>query len=214
MNAHPRFKNVYIFRHGETDWNHAKRLQGHSDIPLNARGREQAARLALELKHVSIDLILTSDLSRALDTARFVARETGAPILVTPHLRETCLGAAEGLTHQEVMDRFGEGMWRRWLSLHPDDDEFAFPDGESKGRLRRRLFRAMETALRNYPHANVAVSTHGGALRRILHHVRPEMSEPAIVPNCQVFEFNFEPTTGLWRHESDNSSVARRINSG
>lgn len=195
-----------MFRHGETDWNRDRRLQGHSDIPLNTRGREQAASLATDLRPMAIELILTSDLSRALETARFVARESGAPIIVIPELRETHLGAAEGLTHAEVVAKFGEDSWQRWLSLHPDDDHFSFHGGESKVQLRDRLFRAIESSLHRFPHERVAVSTHGGALRRILHHVHPAFAEPAIIPNCSVLEFSFEvarqTSSPLWSYKS------------
>lgn len=191
-------KQVFIFRHGETDWNRERRLQGHSDIPLNALGRSQASRLALELKSVGIDLILSSDLGRALETARVAARETGAPILVLPKLRETCLGDAEGLTHDEVVTRFGEDAWKNWLSLHPDHDHFAFSGGESKFQLRQRLFEAMEEVLRKFPHERVAVSTHGGALRRILHRVDSSITDPATIPNCQIFNFIFDPPIAHW----------------
>jgi len=190
--------SVFIFRHGETDWNRDHRLQGHSDIPLNPHGADQARDLALRLKSEGIELVLSSDLARALETARAVARESHAPIVVLPGLRETALGIAEGLTHDEIRSRLGADAWRRWASLHPMDAEFAFAGGESKVAHRHRLFDAMETALLRFPHSRVAVSTHGGALRRILHHIDPGLTEPAMIPNCRVFRFEFDRTARLW----------------
>lgn len=193
-------KIVYIFRHGETDWNRDHRLQGHSDIPLNDTGARQARELALHLRKEGVELILSSDLARALETSRAVAREANVPIVVLPGLRETSLGAAEGLMHAEIGERLGEEAWRRWVSLLPADADFAFEGGESKEEHRKRLFAAMESAMARFPEERVAISTHGGALRRILHHIEPSLAEPAMIPNCHIFCFEFESERRRWTH--------------
>jgi probable phosphoglycerate mutase len=192
-------KRVFFFRHGETDWNRESRLQGHSDIPLNPLGLAQAERLARDLQSCDIELILSSDLSRALETGRAVARATQAPLIIVPGLRETSLGAAEGLTHQEVADRLGDESWRRWTSIDPIDREYAFPGGESKAAHLTRLITALEDHLLRFEHERIAVSTHGGALRRLIHHFQPDLEQPVSIPNCRVFEFTFEPQSRIWR---------------
>ena len=86
---------ILAIRHGETAWNVDTRIQGHLDIPLNATGREQASRLARALLgHAPIDAICSSDLSRALQTARIVADATGAPLSVNAGLPELVGGVA------------------------------------------------------------------------------------------------------------------------
>src|SRR5581483_11305534 len=92
---------LLLVRHGETDWNAERRWQGHADVPLNARGREQARALAEELAGESIDAIYSSDLSRAQDTADIVGARLDVPVVVDPDLREIDVGPVEGLTAEE-----------------------------------------------------------------------------------------------------------------
>jgi probable phosphoglycerate mutase len=86
----------WFLRHGETDWNARGLSQGSVDIPLNAVGREQAARAAATLRGRGIGAIFCSPLSRAQDTAAAVGAELGLPVTVEPELRETAFGVQEG----------------------------------------------------------------------------------------------------------------------
>src|SRR5579862_9961834 len=79
---------LLLVRHGETDWNAERRWQGHADVPLNARGRDQSETLAEQLGGEDIDAIYSSDLSRARDTALAVARRLHLSVVVDPDLRE------------------------------------------------------------------------------------------------------------------------------
>src|SRR4029079_11200293 len=100
---------LLVTRHGETDWNAEHRWQGHADVPLNARGREQAKALAEELAPEGVDAIYASDLSRARDTAEIVGERLGRAGLLAPDLREIYVGPREGLTGEEVGDRPWDG---------------------------------------------------------------------------------------------------------
>src|SRR5947199_3660663 len=100
---------LLLIRHGETDWNAEHRWQGHADVPLNARGREQAKALAEELAPEGIDAIYASDLSRARDTAEIVGERLGVPVVLDPDLREIDVGSREGLTGEEVGERPWDG---------------------------------------------------------------------------------------------------------
>src|SRR5947209_8391773 len=114
-------KKLYLFRHGETDWNAEGRFQGHLDIPLNEKGRAQARALVEKLKLASIEAIVTSDLSRARDTALVSAQALGLPIFEDRRLREAFLGDAQGLTSEEIRLRFGDELTDRWRSHHLTD---------------------------------------------------------------------------------------------
>src|SRR5213078_2372373 len=92
---------LLLVRHGETDWNAAGRLQGHTDRPLSDYGREQARRLADELSSEGVDAIYTSDLARARETAEIVAERLHLPVVLDPDLREKNWGTWEGLTSVE-----------------------------------------------------------------------------------------------------------------
>jgi len=99
----------YLFRHGETDWNAEGRFQGHLDIPLNDRGREQARQLAVPLGSKDLQAILSSDLSRSVDTAKILAKEIGLSadrLYQDAGIREAFLGDAQGMTVDEIGSRF------------------------------------------------------------------------------------------------------------
>lgn len=183
---------VYLFRHGETDWNFQKRWQGHSDIPLNATGLQQAARLAEELKSFGIQHIFSSDLLRAKQTAEIAAGVHRLKITLDSRLRETNLGKAEGLTNDEVVQRFGEDTWERWARFEEQDPAASFPGGESKPAVLKRVLESLTDHLSSTRYQTVAFSTHGGALRRLIHWLRPELREPVMVPNCMTFHIHFQ----------------------
>lgn len=97
--------NIYFMRHGETDWNTVKRLQGTTDIPLNTRGvvlAEQTAR-ALHKRGIHFDRVFTSPLTRALTTAALMNVYSRAPLIRDERLMEFCFGAAEGTMFTEIM---------------------------------------------------------------------------------------------------------------
>ena len=104
---------LLLVRHGETDWNRDRRFQGHADPPLNETGREQANALAEELAGEEIELVYTSDLQRARETAQIVGARLGAGVVPLPALREIDVGEWQGLTWPEIEQRFPEGA-RLW----------------------------------------------------------------------------------------------------
>ena len=97
---------ILLIRHGETAWNAERRLQGYLDIPLNDEGERQARLLAEALESESIDVVVSSDLHRARQTAQAVATLRGMPLHVDPALRERCYGGFEGLLYSEIEQRF------------------------------------------------------------------------------------------------------------
>ena len=191
-------KLVYLFRHGETDWNRAARVQGHADIALNDAGREQARILAESLRGEGIELVLSSDLERARETAAAVANATGVPMIVDADLRETHIGQAEGLTGTEIIAHFGEDAWRRWHSLEPEGWTYAFPGGETKAQAHGRMKSALERLLLSVKQNKIAVCSHGGVLRRFIHRIKPELQEPVSIGNCHLFLFTFDPGSRAW----------------
>ena len=191
-------KTVYIFRHGETDWNRERRLQGNSDIPLNHNGRQQALALREFFRLNPVDVFLSSDLSRAHETARIAAGDAPIDVVLDRRLRETHLGEAEGLLYSEIIDRFGQKLWDEWYSLSGGSQDARFPGGESKAEHVRRLLDALESFLRATPHARIGVASHGGAMRRLIHRLRPELTSPVAIGNCVLYEMRFEVSSGIW----------------
>src|SRR4051812_29193375 len=107
MDIQIKITTLFLFRHGQTDWNVQERFQGHIDIPLNDQGRVQARGLVPALRQSLIEAVLSSDLTRALETAQIVADALDLPVYQEVGLREAFLGAAQGLTRQEIEEQFG-----------------------------------------------------------------------------------------------------------
>ncbi|MES2857257.1 MAG: histidine phosphatase family protein [Bdellovibrionota bacterium] len=188
-------KTIYIFRHGETEWNRLRRLQGSTDIPLNETGRAQAIKLREFFAKNPVEAFFSSDLGRAVETAEIARGESTIPIILDPRLRETNLGEAEGLTDAEVASRFGD-TWRAWSSASPSDWNTAFPKGESKNQHADRLIACLHELLRKHPYEKVGVASHGGAIRRIIHRLRPELTSPVMIGNCVLYEMHFSEDRG------------------
>jgi len=151
---------ILVIRHGETDWNAATRLQGHTDIPLNAVGRRQAERLAQALEGEVIDAVYSSDLQRARDTAGAVAFATGAALVLDAGLRERAFGSFEGVRFADIEQRWPEDA-RRWRAREP---AFAPAGGESLDRFYARCVGTAARLAAQHPGGAVALVAHGGVL--------------------------------------------------
>ena len=180
---------LFLFRHGETDWNREGRLQGHTDTPLSATGLAQAEALAETLRRHRLDAVVSSDLMRAWTTARIVAETLGLPLLADPGLRETSVGAAEGLLWTDAKARFGESLTQRWYS----DGDVAFPGGETGIATITRGLAALRRIAAEHPYRRIGVSTHGAMLRQLMKHAMPAGSPPAPARNAALFILKYEP---------------------
>ena len=178
----------YIFRHGETDWNKERRCQGHTNTSLNETGIAQAAGLAEKMLEIPLDIIVTSDLSRALNTGTAVANKKGIPLVVDSRLREMAYGDAEGLLYTEAIEKYGADLWKRFQTFNRDNDHISFPNGETRKMARDRFHSVLLELIDSTTYQNIGISTHGGALRNILHSFLPENHEMLVIPNCVVYK--------------------------
>lgn len=155
---------LILVRHGETDWNRQLRFQGQVDVPLNANGREQAQRVARRLGHEPLHRIISSDLSRARQTAEPLAEllaRRGAPDpLEHAGLREQSFGVVDGMSVDEIKQRHPQA-WNRWIGFAAD---YAFDDGESTRGFHARVLSALRDLVAAHPGQTLAVVTHGGVL--------------------------------------------------
>ncbi len=113
---------ILLVRHGETDWNRDRRVQGHTDVPLNDEGRRQARALAEELGEGAFDAVYASDLARARETAEILAAPCGLDVTQLEALREKNFGTWEGLTDTDVLDRFPDAGPRAWGDAESTED--------------------------------------------------------------------------------------------
>lgn len=151
---------ICIIRHGETDWNTIRRMQGHLDIPLNANGIEQARRAAIALRNMRFDAIYCSNLQRAQQTADLVAAQQSVAPQSLQSLRERHLGILQGLTRDEALQQQPE------VQAHYDqrDPDYAPPEGESLKVLFRRTADTLESLADQHPGQTLLIVTHGGVL--------------------------------------------------
>jgi broad specificity phosphatase PhoE len=180
---------LFLFRHGETDWNREGRLQGHTDTPLNATGLAQAEALTERLRPHRLEAVVSSDLARALTTGRIVAEGLGVPLIREPGLREANIGEAEGLYWPEVKSRFGEALTERWFT----DDDAAFPGGETGLETRSRGLAALRRFVAEQPYRRIGVSTHGAMVRQLMKHALPPGTPPARTRNTVLYILRYEP---------------------
>ena len=151
---------LIAIRHGETAWNVETRIQGHLDIPLNDTGHWQGRRLGQALAAEGIAAIYASDLSRAWETARYLAQSTGAGLLAEPGLRERRFGLFEGRTFADIEAELPEQA-RRWRQRDP---HFAPPGGESLVQLYDRVVATAQALAARHPGELIALVGHGGVM--------------------------------------------------
>lgn len=156
---------LYIVRHGETEWNTLGRIQGHTDVALSDRGRQQAAALAHRLAGVAFDAAYCSDLSRARETAQIILGPRDAPLCATPQLREYHKGIFEGLTVREYAQRYPD-LYQASLR---NDLDFAPPGGgETIRQTSARMAQFTAQLLDQNPNDTALIVGHGGSLRAVI----------------------------------------------
>lgn len=151
---------LLITRHGQTVWNLEHRYQGQGDSELTLEGAHQAQSLAGRLRGEAIDAIYSSDLRRAWRTADILRAERPLTIIRDPLWREKGYGAWEGLTREEIRQRFPD----QWARRRADPANFAPPNGESLRDVQRRVITALDSLCRKHPDESVLVVTHAGTL--------------------------------------------------
>lgn len=180
---------LYIIRHGETDWNQARRLQGEHDVPLNENGRKLAQITAEALEDVPFDMAISSPLSRALETARILVGEKQIPILIDSRIREITWGEWDGIGVEDPAYAFISSTLRLFY-----ENPFVFPgapEGESISEVCLRTGEFLRDLIQTewYEDKTILISTHGCAMRGILNSVydKPENFWQEGVPvNCAI----------------------------
>jgi len=175
---------IYSTRHGETDYNASETVLGITDLPLNAKGIQQAHDLAERVKVLGdVDLIISSPMLRAFTTAEAVAERCGLSISKDERLREWNYG-------------FYEGKSRLFGNFQQDKKEFAVKmgeSGESLLQLSHRVYSALDDIIKNYNDKNVLIVSHGGVCRMIetyFNNMTVEEYSGWFMGNCQIIEYN------------------------
>ncbi len=178
---------LLLVQHAETTWNVEARYQGHTDIPLSARGRHQAAHLGFRLARESIDVAFASDLRRAWDTASVIADGRALTVQAEPRLRELSFGAWEGMTYGQILASEPAGL----TAWEADPEKVSPPGGETLAELEARVRSFLDRLQRDdgETRRTVLLVGHRGSLRVLL---------------CLALGL---PPRALWRFRLDAASV-------
>ena len=176
-----------LVRHGETNWNAERRLQGHTDIDLNARGLVQAEQMARALKRINLafDILYTSDLQRAAKTARAIEQLFDTSAIAHPALRERHLGVLQGLTTDEA-PKLEPDLWASHLSRNITEE---LRGGESIQQFADRIKAALEQIREQHLGKTILLVSHGGALDmmyRVASNQPLDAEKAVAVPNASL----------------------------
>lgn len=155
---------VIFIRHGQTEWNVTGRYQGQSDVKLTEEGRKQAEKLADNFPVAKVDAVYASDLCRAMVTAETIANKFGLKVQAEPAFRELSFGDWEGLTYQQIVDKWEEAMAN--FLQHPDILEI--PGGESFPAVQQRAMKRLNELIEKHDGQTIVVVAHGAVLRTML----------------------------------------------
>ena len=157
---------IILIRHGETEWNSQKRMQGHSNSDLSEVGRGQIQALGELMKNVSFDHIYSSDSLRTSQTAEAITQYSGHKIQFDQRIREKNLGVFEGLTSTEAKERHPE-VYRLFKTAGAN---YVIDEGESTRQLLERALEFIEEIRLRHPQERVVMVTHGGVVRVLMKH--------------------------------------------
>jgi probable phosphoglycerate mutase len=157
-------RRLVLVRHAQSEWNAVGRWQGQADPPLSSEGRRQAQALADALKGEAIDLVVSSDLRRALETARIVGASLGLSPVPDARFRELDVGDWTGLVREQIERRAADALAR----FDAGDPDLHAGGAESRREIRRRVRRAAEALVREHSGHRIALVTHLGVIRALL----------------------------------------------
>ena len=158
---------LLLVRHGDTVLNSAQRFWGQTDVELSAAGLRQAERLRHRLAEQRIDVVYSSDLQRALVTARTIASGHQLEVIICPELRETNFGECEGLTFEEIIQLYPDmaEWWANW-SL-----QLRFPGGERADEVNTRVTGFLDRLKKHAPEETILIVAHSAPLRMMICHL-------------------------------------------
>jgi broad specificity phosphatase PhoE len=187
----PLVTNVLLIRHGQSQGNAERRFGGHTSTPLSALGRDQAQTTALTLKSESITVIYSSDLVRAIETAKPLSNLTGLPVNGTTAFRERDVGVMEGLTFEDAAQQHPE----QYAALLRRDFEHVLAGGESYRQLLDRARQKLDQIIEEHRGGRIAVFSHTGTICILALHLMGALDAPELKPvwissaNCGITRF-------------------------
>lgn len=155
---------LYIVRHGQSKWNLESKIQGSTDIELSEEGIKQAYSLAKRLKYEKIDIIYSSNLSRAYKTAEIIAKEFNIKVNILHELREITFGVWEGLTNIEIENLYKE-KYHTWKT---DPTKVVIENAETLKQLQDRILKGIYPLIEKNKDKNILIISHGTSIKALI----------------------------------------------
>ncbi|WP_226571962.1 2,3-diphosphoglycerate-dependent phosphoglycerate mutase GpmB [Mangrovibacter yixingensis] len=187
---------VYLVRHGETQWNVERRIQGQSDSGLTKKGIQQAQQVAQRVRQLGITHVISSDLGRTQQTARIIAQSIGCDYVVDARLRELDMGVLEE-RHLDSLSEEEESWRRRLVNGTPDG---RIPQGESMTELSQRMHAALSACLELPAESRPLLVSHGMALGCLVSTILglPPYAERRLrLRNCSISRVDYQQSPWL-----------------
>lgn len=177
--------NIYVLRHGTTQWNLDHKIQGATDIPLHPIGREEARQIRRKVQDLTFEVILTSPMARALETAQIIRQNDQIPLVVESRLQEVSFGDWEGSTWDEVQQRFSFLM-----ENIPSNGYIDPPNGESFEDAAKRICPLVKSLLKE--RKDCLLITHKAVIRFLVYCITkktPAKTGGLDIPNLSILHF-------------------------
>jgi len=188
MHTNNRPTVIFFVRHGQTEWNKLRKVQGQIDIPLSEAGIMQAREVAQRLAGHAIDAIISSDLQRAAQTAAIINEYHKHTIKLEPLLREQHYGIAQGMLADEFPSRFQVTA----KTLNQLEQEYSVPEAETYAQLVDRASRALHGIIEDHGGQTVLVVAHNSLMRSLIRHALNNHRLPVEIENCGIAHFHHD----------------------
>lgn len=187
-------ERILLVRHGLTDWNAQGRWQGYEPVPLNEEGRTQAGTLADTMRGRPVGTIVSSDLSRAFETASAIGAVLGIQPRPDERWREFHMGIFQGNTRDEIARKFPD----EWHGFQSNYWDFHIPGGESRRMMQERIYGAWLALLDSAVGPEVIVVSHGGSIKMLLLRLFPDRPELEALHLGNTSVTTLEPAAHGW----------------
>lgn len=188
--------SVILIRHGETEWNKEKRVQGQIDIPLSEEGKKQAKALSEKLKTLSVDHIYSSTLKRARETAKIISKNVSIDVITDPRLNERNYGVYEGALWTDVDKKYTE----KGINFHSTTP----PQGENPERFIKRVLESFTDIVTKHTRQTIGIICHSGVLHVLIRHLKN-------IPHDTHATFRFPNTSISIYHIDDENIVTEHL---
>ena len=204
---------LHLIRHGQTNWNEERRVQGQKESQLTELGMHQARALAQRLKHLVFDQVFCSSSVRTRQTAQHIFPHHKGEIEFMDSLREINLGSWEGRLYDEVESQDPDSFRHFWQEPHL----FSLTGAETFYDLQQRAIETIETIFPNYHQKQIAIVSHGALIKTVLSHVEnlpmEKLWSPPLMHNCahSIIEFETDGRSRITQYADQPFRKVRAI---